>query len=54
MTLHYQWQMYWPNWWKLYPFYTKTLDKDFSIFVNWAGFGPFQIRWYSSCPKNPS
>lgn len=48
MTINYQWQMYWPGWYRLWPSYNKTYDKDFDLHVNWFCFGSFQIRWYSN------
>lgn len=43
-----QWQMYWPNWWRLWPSYRKEKLDYYGIAC--AGFtfcfGPLQIRGY--------
>jgi hypothetical protein len=43
-----QWLMYWPDWWKLWPFYSTIFDVDFNQKMHFAGFGPFQCRWRTS------
>lgn len=49
-------QFYWPNWWKLWPSYRKSLSmtkKEYpslkkDLYDNTFCFGPFQCRWYST------
>lgn len=41
------WQLYWPNWWKLWPHYNRTPDRDYPVNHNLFCIGPLQIRWYS-------
>ena len=43
------WQMYWPNWWKIYPIWKKTFKEDaFNMTHNLLCIGPFQIMWWSN------
>lgn len=48
------WQMYWKNWWQLWPYYNRTIytydetRKDATKYaVSIFCFGPLQMRWYS-------
>lgn len=44
------WQMYWPNWWKLWPYFNKTEEFESPNIIYYSNvfcFGPFQARWYS-------
>lgn len=43
--LRWQWQMYWPNWWKLWPAWGSHPD-DFGPVIHYFGFGPLQLRWF--------
>ncbi len=44
-----EWQWYWPNWWKLWPSYSKGEKVEY-FGIPCAGwtfcFGPLQIRGY--------
>lgn len=43
-----EWQFYWPNWWKLWPYYSEDKQEYEGVMV--AGFvfafGPLQVRGY--------
>jgi hypothetical protein len=42
------WQMYWPNWWQIWPVWRKTLDADgFGLYHNLLCIGPLQCMWWS-------
>ena len=42
------WQMYWPNWWKIYPEWRKTHDEEgYGMYHNLLCVGPFQAMWWS-------
>lgn len=48
------WQLYWKNWWKLWPYYRAEWDmstnegfNDYEMRLHVFAFGPLQIRWYS-------
>lgn len=42
-----QWQLYWPNWWKLWPYYNYIDDEYNGIPMRsyWFCFGAFQCNW---------
>lgn len=41
------WQLYWPNWWKLWPHYHSDDGRDDLLICKVFCFGPLQFRWYS-------
>ncbi len=44
-----QMQLYWPNWWKLYPHWVRSEETYGNLFVytfTVFSFGPFQCKWY--------
>ena len=43
-----EWQMYWPNWWKIYPVWKKEcVEEMFNMYHNVLSIGPFQAMWWS-------
>lgn len=43
----FQWQMYWPSWWKCWPSY-NSLSDPFGPTIHTFCFGAFQCRWYGN------
>lgn len=43
-----QWQLHWPSWYKLRPWWDWLDDHEFGIRDYYFGFGPFQFRWRTS------
>lgn len=44
---HFRRQLYWPNWYKLWPSYTKLTD-DFGPTLYTFCFGLLQFKWWGS------
>lgn len=43
---HFEWQLYWPTWFRLWPYYSRKTD-TFGPTTHIAAFGPLQFRWWT-------
>lgn len=40
------WQMYWSNWWKIWPWWNVSPADEYGPSELFFGIGPFQFRMY--------